>query len=368
MSADTVAALPIALLAALFAGAISGMSGFGYALVSVPLLLLVFEPATVVVVVSFLGVFTNALVVSDSLRAVEARAVGTLLPWSVLGVVAGTEILRLTEAVHVELATGLLVAGFSAMLLRGLTPPGLGGGWGPPVVGASAGLLSGSAGLGGPSIVMLFAARGLPRDAFRATNAACLLALGSLTLSLLLVRGMVGWQQLWISALLVPATFVGKAVGTRIAGRLSGAGLRKTALWIALAAGCVGVLGAGWELLRRAPLGPGSTSAAPRTRRAIRGPACGEAAARTREASVGAMPARSTDDPRGRTSRGSGVDGRFASAGGSGARGWTSSGRPSRAARSGLGVRRPDAVPGRPPTGERRSKLRNAGPGAFLVR
>lgn len=352
MSADTVAALPIALLAALFAGAISGMSGFGYALVSVPLLLLVFEPATVVVVVSFLGVFTNALVVSDSLRAVEARAVGTLLPWSVLGVVAGTEILRLTEAVHVELATGLLVAGFSAMLLRGLTPPGLGGGWGPPVVGASAGLLSGSAGLGGPSIVMLFAARGLPRDAFRATNAACLLALGSLTLSLLLV----------------PATFVGKAVGTRIAGRLSGAGLRKTALWIALAAGCVGVLGAGWELLRRASLGPGSTSAAPRTRRAIRGPACGEAAARTREASVGAMPARSTDDPRGRTSRGSGVDGRFASAGGSGARGWTSSGRPSRAARSGLGVRRPDAVPGRPPTGERRSKLRNAGPGAFLVR
>lgn len=249
MSPDTVAALPIALLAALFAGAISGLSGFGYALVSVPLLLLAFEPATVVVVVSFLGVFTNVLVVSDSFGAVEARAVGELLPWSVLGVVAGTEVLRLTEAVYVELAAGLLVAGFSAMLLRGLTPPGLGGGWGPPVVGTSAGVLSGSTGLGGPPIVMLFAARGLPHDAFRATNAACLLALGCLTLASLLARGMVGWQQLWVSALLVPATFVGKAAGTRVAGRLSGMGLRKTALWIALAAGCVGVLGAGWELL-----------------------------------------------------------------------------------------------------------------------
>ncbi len=47
--------IPVGLVAALFAGAISGLSGFGYAPASVPLLMLVLGPATVVVVLSLVG-------------------------------------------------------------------------------------------------------------------------------------------------------------------------------------------------------------------------------------------------------------------------------------------------------------------------
>lgn len=245
MTAGVAVALPVALLAAVLAGAVSGLGGFGYALVSVPPLLLVFDPTTVIVIVSVVGVFTNALVVSESPSTVDARAAGALLPWSVLGVVAGTEILRSVETAYIELAAGLLVSGFSVILLRGLSPRGLKGRWGPVVAGASAGVLSSSTGLGGPPIVMLFAVRGFSRDVFRATNAACLLALGCLTLFSLILRDMVGWQQLWVSALLIPAAFSGKAMGTRISGHLSGRGFRNAMLWLTLTAGCVGVLGAG---------------------------------------------------------------------------------------------------------------------------
>lgn len=239
----------VALLAALLAGSISGLSGFGYALVSVPLLLIVFDPTTVIVVLAFIGIFTNALVVYDSLWAVAGRALASLLPWSALGLVAGAELLRLVDAIYLEFAAGCLVIAFSMMLLRGWMLPGLEGRWGPVIAGASAGVMSTSTGLGGPPIVMLFAARKLARHVFRATNAAYFLVLASLTLSLLLLRGMVEWQHLGISALLIPAAFFGKALGTWAAGRLSGSNLRAITLWITLAAGCVGVLGAGWELL-----------------------------------------------------------------------------------------------------------------------
>jgi len=241
--------IAVALLAALLAGAITGLSGFGYALVSVPLLLTVYEPTTVIVVLAFIGIFTNALVVSDSFRVVERRALVSLLPWSVLGLLARVELLRLVEAVYIELAAGSLVVVFSVMLLRGWVLPGLGGRWGPVIAGTSAGVMSTSTGLGGPPIVMLFAARKFARDAFRATNAAYFLALGSLTLSLLLLRGMVQWQHLGIAALLIPAAFLGKAFGTWTARRLSGGNFRAITLGITLAAGCVGVFGAGWELL-----------------------------------------------------------------------------------------------------------------------
>lgn len=241
--------IAVGLLAALLAGSISGLSGFGYALVSVPLLLTVYEPTTVIVVLAFIGIFTNALVVADSFRSVEGRALASLLPWSALGLLAGVELLRLAEAVYIELAAGLLVIVFSVMLLRGWMLPGLKGRLGPMIAGTSAGVMSTSTGLGGPPIVMLFAARKLALDAFRATNAAYFTILACLTLSLLLFRGMVQWNYLGIAALLVPAAFLGKTLGTWTAGRLSSSNFRTITLGITLAAGCVGVFGASWELL-----------------------------------------------------------------------------------------------------------------------
>lgn len=239
----------MALLAAFLAGVISGVSGFGYALVSVPLLLTIYEPTTVIVVLAFIGIFTNTLVVSDSFRVVQRRALASLLPPSALGLVVGVELLRVVEAVYIELIAGSLVIAFAVMLLRGWVLPGLKGRWGPVIAGGSAGVMSTSTGLGGPPIVMLFAARKLARDAFRATNAAYFLVLGTLTLSLLLVRGMVQWQHLGIAALLIPAAFIGKALGTWTAGYLSGSNFRALTLGITLVAGCVGVCSAGWDLL-----------------------------------------------------------------------------------------------------------------------
>lgn len=253
MTGEMLATLVVALVAAFLAGTVSGLSGFGYALVSVPLLLLVFDPATVVVVLSLIGIPVNVLVVLDSWRAVEARIVLTLLPWSALGLVLGTEILFLAEPAHIQLAAGALVVLFAVALLRGTRLPGARGRWGPVVAGASTGVMATSTGLGGPPIVMLFAARGFGRDALRASMAAYLLALGTATLCLLLARGVVEGRHLWVAALLLPAAFAGKAIGTSVAKRLPDKEFRKTILGLILLTGLVGVATGGWEILR----GPG---------------------------------------------------------------------------------------------------------------
>lgn len=239
----------VGIVAALLAGAISGLSGFGYALVSVPLLMLVFDPATVVVVLSLIGIPVNVLVVLDSWRAVEVRTVLALLPWSALGLVAGTEILLLAKPAYIKLAAGILVVSFAVALLSGMRLPGARGRWGPVVAGASTGAMATSTGLGGPPIVMLFAARNFGRDTFRASIAAYLLALGTTTLCLLLIRGVVEVRHLWISILLLPAALVGKAIGTSVVRRLPDKAFRKIALGIILLTGLVGFATSGWELL-----------------------------------------------------------------------------------------------------------------------
>ena len=56
------------LLAAFLAVTITGLTGYGLALISAPLLLFVYDPTTVVVFMAVLSVFINAAVVSDSWR------------------------------------------------------------------------------------------------------------------------------------------------------------------------------------------------------------------------------------------------------------------------------------------------------------
>ncbi len=59
------ASLFMVLLAAFLAGTSTGHTGFGLALISVPLLLFVYDPTTVVVLTAVLSVFINAAVVWD---------------------------------------------------------------------------------------------------------------------------------------------------------------------------------------------------------------------------------------------------------------------------------------------------------------
>ena len=54
------------LLAAFLAVTITGLTGYGLALISAPLLLFVYDPTTVVVFMAVLSVFINAAVAWDS--------------------------------------------------------------------------------------------------------------------------------------------------------------------------------------------------------------------------------------------------------------------------------------------------------------
>jgi len=88
--------LLVALLAAFLAGCVSGLTGFGFALISVPLLF-VYDPTTVVVLMAVLSTFINIVVVRDSWRDIDRGMVLALLFPAFVAVVVGVAILRLVE-------------------------------------------------------------------------------------------------------------------------------------------------------------------------------------------------------------------------------------------------------------------------------
>lgn len=238
----------MALLAALLAGTVTGLTGFGLALISTPLLLFVYEPKTVVVLTVFFSIFINIAVVWDSWR--EARrplALALLLP-SVVGVVLGAEVLRILAPSYIRLAVGAVVVLSALILIRDVRLPGAETRWGPVVAGSASGALSTSTGLAGPPIVLLLASRGLPKAEFRSTSALYFLAMSLVGLLVLAGRGLVEGGEVSLSLVLVPAAIVGKVIGTALLKKVSEKAFRALSLGLVILTGTLGVATALWAL------------------------------------------------------------------------------------------------------------------------
>lgn len=243
-------ALFVAAVVAVFvAGSVSGLAGFGFALVGVPLLLLVYDPVTVIAVNAFLAVFVNATVVLDARRSVEARTVVSLLLPASVGVVAGVELLRVLDPLYIRMAVGVVVVASALVLARDVRLPGADGRWASTVAGSLSGVLSTSTGLAGPPVVLLFAARGLPKHSFRGNIATYFLVISAVGLALLMFRGVAETGHLPLAAALLPAVFAGKVAGTVLLKRMSEEVFRRVTLAVVALTGALGAVTAAYALL-----------------------------------------------------------------------------------------------------------------------
>ncbi len=243
------AALLVALFAALLAGIVTGLTGFGLALISTPILLFVYEPRTVVVLTAIFSIFINAAVVWDSWH--EARkplALALVIP-ALFGIVLGAEVLRAIDPDYVRLGIGAIVVFSALLLVRNVRLPGAGTRWGTLLAGSASGALSPSTGLAGPPIVLLLASRGLPKHEFRGTSALYFLPMSVVGLAVLAFRGLVDASEVPLGLLLIPAAIAGKAVGTAFLTRVSERVFRALTLGLVILTGTLGVTTAAWALL-----------------------------------------------------------------------------------------------------------------------
>src|ERR671916_699468 len=242
-------ALVVALFSALLAGTVTGMTGFGLALISTPLLLFVYEPKTVIVLTAIFSIFINTAVVLDSWQEAHRRLALALLLPALVGIFVGAEILRTVNPVYIRLAVGVVVVFSALLLLRDVRLPGAGSRWGPLVAGSTSGALSTSTGLAGPPIVLLLAARDLPKHALRGTSALYFLPMSLIGLAVLVFRGLVEASEVPLGLLLIPAAIAGKALGTALLGRVSERTFRAITLGLVILTGTLGAATAAWALL-----------------------------------------------------------------------------------------------------------------------
>jgi uncharacterized membrane protein YfcA len=234
--------LLIAMLIALVGGVVSGLAGFGFGLVTVPLLLMLYPPATVTTVGSSLALASGWIVLLSTWRTVQVRTLSALVPGATIGVFIGTVLLRALEPAVIKLIAGIVVLLFAVSVLRGWRINAVHHPLAAPLAGLASGTLSTSAGMSGPPVVLLFTTRQYDMQQFRGSITAYLYYVNFIGLSVLILRGIVGWEQLGVALRLLPVAIIGGFIGRRVLRYVSQAQFRRITLIMLLLTGTTGIV------------------------------------------------------------------------------------------------------------------------------
>ncbi len=226
MSLTLVTAAAVLLLAAFT----QSLTGFGLALVSMPLLSMVMSLPQATALVAAVSLGVEMVILWQHRAHLRWQPVRRLVLASFVGVPLGVILLRRLPEAWMLRGLGALLAAYGLYALSGKPLPDLqapGWGW---AAGFVAGALGGAYNTSGPPVILYGHARGWPPETFKANLQAFFLASSSMVFAAHLAAGDIGaatWKQ---AVFALPALALGLWLGRRAAAFLPPEGFRKMVL------------------------------------------------------------------------------------------------------------------------------------------
>jgi uncharacterized membrane protein YfcA len=193
-----------------------GMTGLGFALIAVPALILFQDPRTVISTTLLLQVLLNGLILYQARDHITLREAGPLTLGTLLGVPFGSYLLTVISVVLLKQLVAVLVLLFSIPLLLGYSRAVGFSRVASLTIGAVAGALQGSTGMGSPPVVLFMANQGLSKESFRGMLVFRSMAASALSVVALMPSGVMNSGIALNALLLAPALLVGFVLGSRL--------------------------------------------------------------------------------------------------------------------------------------------------------
>ena len=230
----------------LAAGFIKGAIGFGFPSLATPLLSLVVDVKTAVVVLILPNIVMDGIQFARrGAPLATVRRFGTLLLSGGVGIVLGTRVLTLLSPRTATLILGVFVLIFVALSVTGLAPkiPPHWEPWLSPPAGFAAGVIGGVTNSPATALVLYFHGIGLAKHDFISSIAFTFFFYKLVQLGAVIWYGLLPWSLLGVSVALTAVALAGFAVGLRVQDRLDQRSFNRVVLVF------LAVLGA-WLLVR----------------------------------------------------------------------------------------------------------------------
>lgn len=206
----------VLVLAIAVAGLVRGFTGFGTALVFMPVAAAFVPAATAIATMVITGLFSSALLIPRAWPAARRREVATLVVGAYAALPLGTALLSMLGETALRWAVAVAATATLGALLSGWRYRNPVGPAGQLAVGAGAGALGATTGLTGPPVILFYLAGQGPVTQVRANTILFLAALDVGVLVAFLTAGLVGREAVALGVLLAVPYLATTALGQRL--------------------------------------------------------------------------------------------------------------------------------------------------------
>ena len=239
-----IGSLLVVAIIVLVASIVKGLTGFGFALTSLPLLSLFISPKVAVPLITVCSVFLDGYTLYEARKSVRYREIVSLVASGIIGMILGTYFLVSLDSQALRLAIGAVTVLFAAASMIGVRRDISNTNLASIPVGLISGVLGGSMSISGPPIVLFFNNQRVEKTVFRANLIAYFFSLYVATVPAYVLGNLITLDLLGSSGVMVPIMFLGATLGIRLSRRVDERVFRRITLLLVLVAGIMAILSA----------------------------------------------------------------------------------------------------------------------------
>ena len=227
--------------ATFLAGLIHGLTGFGFALVAVPIMIIFISPKIVVPVVLIYSILVSIIIMIEARKWIRLKRIWPIMVAAIFGIPVGTYLLVVLDVSTLRMFIGAVIIPFAIALLTGFQKQIKNEKLALAPIGFTSGFLCASTTLSGPPVILFLLNQGVEKQTFRAnlvvyfamTNSAAIIAHA---FAGIIVREVFNYT-LWF----LPTAILGTLVGIKLALKASEKVFRNVALVIIIIAGLLSI-------------------------------------------------------------------------------------------------------------------------------
>jgi hypothetical protein len=236
--------VPWVFAAAVVAGIVRGFSGFGTAMIFLPVAAQVLPPVWSVAVLAVMDIIGPLPAIPRALRDGHPRDLARLLAGTLVALPLGLAVLFAVDPTVFKVAVSVISLGLLVLLVSGLRYHGVLSKWMIYGTGALSGFLGGAVAIPGPPVILLYMASPHPARVIRANNMAFLFSYDLLMLAGLALAGKLSAVPVALGLM----TALPYLAGVSLGGWLFRPGLERVYRWVAYGIIAVSALSGLWSV------------------------------------------------------------------------------------------------------------------------
>jgi len=207
----TATALTIIFLAAI----VRGYSGFGFSLIAITGLALIYPVASIVPAIFLMEIAATIHMLPSIWKDIHWRSLLPLIVGCLIATPLGLMALSYVSPENMQIALSIFVLAAVALMFKGFALNAVPGTTAAIAAGGSAGFCNGAFGIAGPPVILFYFSSPAGNVVGRASIAAFFFFTDVIGLSYATPMGLLSMDTLWRAALFLPALLAGVWVGSR---------------------------------------------------------------------------------------------------------------------------------------------------------